>query len=156
MSTATAESGGLYAVPAPDASRNRLALWLAIKAVARKAIDLVLALPRGATGWVIRQTRRVLVAVGRVPAQAFLGTAARTVAGLLREVGPITTIVAVASVPAVGRATTRLTRWVANRVTSIGRSVWSWVTGLLRRTQPGVRSRRPWRLPARPSRPRSR
>jgi hypothetical protein len=139
MSTATAESGGLYAVPAPGAGRDRLALWLAIKSVARKAIDLLLALPRGATGWVIRQTRHVLAALGQVEAGAFLGTAARIFAGLLREVGPFTTIVAVASVPAVSRAAIRLTRWLANGVTSIGRSVWSWVTGLLRRTQPGVR-----------------
>ena len=89
MSTATYERPPLYAVPTPPEQQAKFGLLLAIRRRARQALDTLLALPRGAAGWVLRQLRTLLDGVGE---HHLLGRAAdllRSGARLVRGVGVI-------------------------------------------------------------------
>ena len=63
MSTATLDRG-LYAVEPPPTQQERLGILLRLRRAARRALDAVLALPRGAAGWVLRHTRTILSVLG--------------------------------------------------------------------------------------------
>src|SRR4051812_12488238 len=114
MSTAAPINPGLYAVPAPP-QKERFAPLLRVRRAARQAFDTVLALPRGAAGWVLRQARTVLSALGSNPDLGRLGARLASLADFIRSVGPVTAAAAVLSIPAVWRATVRAASFVGSK-----------------------------------------
>src|SRR3954469_8692623 len=83
MSTAAPINPGLYAVPAPP-QKERFALLLRLRRAARQALDTVLALPGGAAGWVLRQSRTVLSAIGSSPLLSRMATGLARIGDLIR------------------------------------------------------------------------
>ena len=138
MSTATADSR-LYAVP-PPTQQQRLGTLLRLRRAARRALDAILALPRGAAGWVLRHTSTVLSALADNPTLARLGARLRGLGALIRAAGPGTVAAAVLSIPAVWRAATRAARWVGSKVSAGASAIWEWTRTTLARFGPtGVR-----------------
>ncbi|EWS99890.1 hypothetical protein N865_20005 [Intrasporangium oryzae NRRL B-24470] len=145
MSTAATDRG-LYAVPAPP-RQERLALLLQLRRIARHALDTLLALPRGAAGWVLRRTQRLLALAGTSPALARIGARLRSLGQLIGElvgsVGPIPAAAAVLSIPTVWEATVRAARWLTSRATAGARALWRHTRSLLDRLGPaGTRTAR--------------
>jgi len=87
MSTATYERPPLYAVPTPEEQQAKFGLLLAIRRRARQALNTLLALPRGAAGWVLRQLRTLLDGVGEHRLLDKAADLLRGVAGLVRGIG---------------------------------------------------------------------
>ena len=139
MTTATMDHG-LYAVPPATTQQERLGLLLRIRRGARRALDAALALPRGAAGWVLRHTRTLVSALAGHPTLARIGNRLRDLAGLIRAAGPIPATVALVSIPAVWRATTRAARWVGSWLTAGTSAIWRRTRDTLARFGPsGVR-----------------
>ena len=136
MSTATMDHG-LYAVPPATTQQERLGLLLRIKRGARRALDTVLALPRGAAGWVLRHARSVLSALGTNPTLARIGNRLRDLAGLIRAAGPIPATLALVSIPAVWRATVRAAGWLGGTIATAAGTLWRWTSATLIRFGPG-------------------
>src|SRR3954470_14370919 len=115
MSTAAPINPGLYAVPAPP-QQERFALLLRLRRAARQAFDTLVALPRGAAGWVLHQARTILSRLGGQPVVGRIATGLARVGDLLRSVGPVTAAAAVLSIPAVWRATVRAAGWLGSKI----------------------------------------
>ena len=135
MSTAAPINPGLYAVPAPP-QQERFALLLRLRRAARQAFDTMLALPRGAGGWVLRQARTALSALGGHPLVSRIATGLARVGDLFRSVGPVTAAAAVFSVPAVWRATVRVAGFLGSRVAAGAKAVWQQTRSLLGKCGP--------------------
>jgi hypothetical protein len=134
MSTAPIDRG-LYAVPAPP-QQERFALLLRLKRTARRALDTVLALPRGAGGWVLRQARTALSMLGSNPVLARLGARLSSLGELIRSVGPIPAAAAVLSIPAVWRGTLRTARFIGSKVAAGASALWQQTRSLLGKLGP--------------------
>ncbi|MGO4602519.1 hypothetical protein [Terrabacter sp. 2YAF2] len=130
MSTATPIDGRLYAVPAPP-QQQRFALLLRLRQAARRALDTILALPRGAAGWVLRQARTVLSALGGNPALQRLGARLTSLGDLIRSVGPVTAAAAIFSIPAVWRGTVRVGRFFGSKIAAGAKALWQQTRSLL-------------------------
>ena len=137
MSTAPID-GRLYAVPAVPAppQQERFALLLRLRRAARAAFDTVLALPRGAAGWVLRQARTVLSALGGNPALQRLGARLAGLRDLLRSVGPVTAVAAVFSIPAVWNATVQVGRFLVSKIAAGASALWQHTRSLLGKLGP--------------------
>ena len=135
MSTATADSR-LYAVP-PPTQQERLGLLLRMRRATRRALDTVLALPRGAAGWVLRHTRTVVSALAGNPTLARLGQRLRGLGALIRVAGPGAVAAAALSIPAVWRATVRTAGSLGSRLTAGATAIWRWIRSTLNRFGPG-------------------
>ncbi|TQM57825.1 hypothetical protein [Humibacillus xanthopallidus] len=125
----------LYAVPAPP-PKERFALLLRLKRTARRALHTVLALPRGAAGWVLRQARTALSALGSNPVLAGLGGRLSSLRQLIRSVGPIPATAAVLSIPAVWRATVRTAQFVGSKIAGGASALWRQTRSLLGKLGP--------------------
>ena len=130
MSTATYDRP-LYAVPNPPAQQAQMGLLLTLRRRARQALDTLLALPRGAAGWVLRHLRTLLDGVGEHRLASWVSTRLRTAAGMARDVGIVPVAAAVLSTPSVWRATLRLARSAGSALATFGRGLWARVKGLL-------------------------
>ncbi|GAA5031848.1 hypothetical protein GCM10023258_30400 [Terrabacter aeriphilus] len=138
MFTATMD-GRLYAVPTPP-QQERFALLLRLRRAARAALDAVLALPRGAAGWVLRQARTLLSALGGNPTVRRLSARLVSLGELLRSVGPVTAAAAVFSIPAVWNAAVRVGRFVASKIAAGASALWQQTRSLLGKCGPtGIR-----------------
>ena len=146
MSTAPIDRT-LYAVPAPP-QQERFALLLRLKRTARRALDTLLALPRGAAGWVLRQARTVLSAIGSNPVLERLGARLSGLGDLIRSVGPIPATAAVLSIPAVWRATVRAARFLGSKIAAGASTLWQQTRSLLGKLGP---DRHPHRRRASPT-----
>jgi hypothetical protein len=135
MNTATVDRG-LYAVDSPTTTQERLGLLLRLRRAGRQALDLLLALPRGAAGWVIRHTHGLLHVLGQHPTLARLGARIGDLAGLVRTAGPVATVTAIISVPALWRAALRGARYLSSRAAAGAQTVWRWTSTLLRKAGP--------------------
>ncbi|WP_207555727.1 hypothetical protein [Intrasporangium flavum] len=135
MSTAEPISPALYAVPAPP-QKERFALLLRLRRAARQAFDTLLALPRGAAGWVLTRARTVLSAIGGSPVWSRIATGLIRVRDLFGSVGPVTAAAAVLSIPAVWRATVRVGRWLGSKVVAGAKALWQQTRSLLGRCGP--------------------
>ncbi|MGO4599472.1 hypothetical protein [Terrabacter sp. 2RAF25] len=135
MSTAATMDGRLYAVPAPP-QKERLALLLRLRRAARAAFDTVLALPRGAAGWALRQARTVMSALGGDPVLQRLGARLASLGDLLRSVGPVTAAAAVFSSPAVWNATLRVGRFLGSKIAAGASALWQQTRSLLGKLGP--------------------
>ncbi|GAA3721352.1 hypothetical protein GCM10022399_42140 [Terrabacter ginsenosidimutans] len=134
MSTAPID-GRLYAVPAPP-QQEQFALLLRLRRAARAAFDTVLALPRGAAGWVLRRVQAVMSALGGNPVLQRLGARLASLGDLLRSAGPVTAAAAVFSIPAVWRATVRLGRFLGSKIASGASALWQQTRSLLGKLGP--------------------
>lgn len=130
MSTATYDRP-LYAVPNPPDQRARMGLLLTLRQRARQAFDTLLALPRGAAGWVLRHLRTLLDGVGEHRLANWASTRLRTAAGMVRDVGIVPVAAAVLSTPPAWRATRHLARSAGSALATFGRGLWTRVKGLL-------------------------
>jgi hypothetical protein len=135
MSTAAPINPGLYAVPAPP-QRERFALLLRLRRAARQAFDTLLALPRGAAGWVLTRARTVLSAIGDSPFWSRISTGLTRVRDLFRSVGPVTAAAAVLSIPAVWRATVRIGRFLGSQIAAGAKALWQQTRSLLGKLGP--------------------
>ncbi|KRF44602.1 hypothetical protein ASH01_11460 [Terrabacter sp. Soil811] len=135
MSTATPIDRGLYAVPAPP-QQERFALLLRLRRAARQALDTLLALPRGAAGWVLRQARTVVSALGGNPLLQRLGARLSSVGDLFKSVGPLTAAAAVLSIPAVWKATVRVARFLGSKIAAGASVLWQQTRSLLGKLGP--------------------
>lgn len=135
MSTAAPINPGLYAVPAPP-QKERFALLLRLRRAARQAFDTLLAMPRGAAGWVLARARTVLSAIGSSPVWARMATGLARIGNLIRSVGPVTAAAAVFSIPAVWRATVRVGRFLGSRIAAGAKAVWQQTRSLLGKCGP--------------------
>ena len=130
MSTATYDRP-LYAVPNPPDQQARMGLLLTLRRRARQALDTLLALPRGAAGWVLRYLRTLLDGVGEHRLLSWASTQLRTAAGMVRDVGIVPVAAAVLSTPPVWRATLRLAKKAGSALITFGRGLWARVNALL-------------------------
>ncbi|WP_323099406.1 hypothetical protein [Intrasporangium sp. YIM S08009] len=136
MSTAEPiNPGGLYAVPAPS-QKERFALLLRLRRAARQAFDTLLALPRGAAGWVLTRAQAALSAIGGSPVWSRIATGLTRVRDLFRSVGPVTAAAAVLSIPAVWRATVRVGRWLGSKIGAGAKALWQQTRSLLGKLGP--------------------
>ncbi|GAA1993592.1 hypothetical protein GCM10009817_39870 [Terrabacter lapilli] len=135
MSTAAPINPGLYAVPAPP-QQERFALLLRLRRAARQALDTLLALPRGAAGWVLTRARTVLTAIGGSPVWSRVATGLTRVRDLFRSVGPVTAAAAVLSIPAVWKTTVRVGRWLGSKIAAGAKALWQQTRSLLGRCGP--------------------
>lgn len=127
--------GGLYAVPAPP-QRERFSLLLRLRRAARQAFDTMLALPRSAAGWVLRQARMVLSALGSNPFLNRLGTRLAGLADVIRAVGPVTVTAAVLSIPSVWNTTVRAAQWFGSKIAAGASALWRHTHSLLAKCGP--------------------
>jgi hypothetical protein len=132
MSTAAIPDRPLHAVP-PPTTTDRIALLLRIRRAAHRALDLALAVPRAAAGWVIRQARTLLAGASANGLLTGAGSLLRSALGVVRAVGVIPVAATVISSPPVWRATVRAAGTVAHVLASAVRSLWSRVKGFLGR-----------------------
>jgi hypothetical protein len=109
MSTAAlSDRPPLHAVR-PPTTTDRFALLLRIRRAARQALDLAIALPRAAAGWVIRQARSLLAGGSANGLLTGAGSVLRSALGVVRAVGVLPVTAALVSSPPVWRATVRAT-----------------------------------------------
>lgn len=130
MSTAAPMDGRLYAVPTPP-QQERFALLLRLRRAARAALDTLLAFPRGAVGWVLRQAHTVLSALGGNPVLSRIATRLASVSDLIRSVGPVTAAAAIFSSPAVWRTTVGVCRFLASKIAAGASTLWQQTRSLL-------------------------
>jgi hypothetical protein len=118
MSTAAlSDRPPLHAVP-PPTTTDRFALLLRIRRAARRALDLALAVPRTAAGWVIRQTRTLLAGASANGLLTGAGSLLRSALGVVRAVGVIPVTATLLSSPPVWRATVRAASAIGRALTS--------------------------------------
>ncbi len=134
MSTATYDRPPLYAVPTPAEQQAQFGLLLTIRRRARQALDTLLALPRGAAGWVLRQLRTLLDGVGEHRLLDQAADLLRSGARLVRGVGVIPIAAAVLSTPPVWRTAVRWARAAGTALAGFGRGLWARAKGLLTRS----------------------
>ncbi len=134
MST-TPIDGRLYAVPAPP-QKERFALLLRLRRAARQAFDTLLALPRGAAGWVLTRARTVLSGIAGGPVWSRIATGLTRVRDLFRSVGPVTAAAAVLSIPAVWRATVQVSRFLGSKIAAGAKALWQQTRYLLGKLGP--------------------
>ena len=139
MSTATHERPPLYAVPTPEEQQAKFGLLLAIRRRARQALNTLLALPRGAAGWVLRQLRTLLDGVGEHRLLDKAADLLRGVAGLVRGIGVTPIAAAILSTPQVWRTVVRWARAAGTVLAGFGRGLWARAKGLLIRSGTGTR-----------------
>jgi hypothetical protein len=132
MSTATYDRP-LRAVPAPPEQRARFAFLLALRHRAQQALNLALALPRGAAGWALRHLRALTDAAGQHRVLGWVGARLRGAASLARGVGVVPLVAAVLSTPTVWRAAQRLASVAGSALATIGRYLWGQAQQLLSR-----------------------
>lgn len=130
MSTATYDRP-LYVVPNPPDQQARMGLLFTLRRRARQALDTLLALPRGAAGWVLRHLRTLLDGVGEHRLASWASTRLRTAVGMVRDVGIVPVAAAVLSTPPVWRATLGLARAAGSALLTFGRGLWASIKGLL-------------------------
>ncbi|MGO4598511.1 hypothetical protein [Terrabacter sp. 2RAF25] len=130
MSTAAPINPGLYAVPAPP-QKERFAVLLRLRRAARQALDTLLTLPRGAAGWVLRQARNILSALGGNPVLSRIATRLASLGDLIKSVGPVTAAAAILSIPGVWRATVRVGRFLGSKIAAGASALWQQTRSLL-------------------------
>lgn len=134
MSTATDDRPPLYAVPNREEQQAKFSLLLAIRRRARQALDTLLALPRGAAGWVVRQVRTVLAGAGQDDMLDKAADLLRNGISFVRRVGVIPIAAAVLSTPPVWRTAVRWSRAAGAALAGVGRGLWARAKGLLTRS----------------------
>lgn len=132
MSTATHDRL-LYAVPAPPQTQERFAFLLALRRRAQQALDVMLALPRGAAGWALRHLQALVDVANENRILAWAGAALRRASTLARGIGVVPLAAALLSTPPVWRAATGLTRAAGSALLAVGRGLWHRVKKLLQR-----------------------
>lgn len=132
MSTATYDRP-LHAVPAPPEEKAQFAFFLAARRRAHQALDALLALPRGAAGWVLRHLHTLLDGASENRLLGWASARLRGAATLIRGVGLIPLAAALLSTPPIWRATTSLARAAGSALAFFSRGIWNRVKGLLQR-----------------------
>ena len=120
----------------PHPSRNGSRSCCACEEPPGKPSTPLLALPRGAAGWVLRQARTVLSALGSNPVLERLGARLSSLGDLIRSVGPIPAAAAVLSIPAVWRATVRVGRFLGSKIAAGASALWQQTRSLLGKLGP--------------------
>lgn len=133
MSTATYDRP-LHAVPTPPEQQALFAFLLAARRRAHQALDALLALPRGAAGWVLRHLRPMLDGAGEHRLLGWASAGLRGAAALVRGIGLVPLTASLLSAPPIWRATTTLGRAAGSALASCGRGLWTRLKGLLQRS----------------------
>ncbi|KRE41047.1 hypothetical protein [Knoellia sp. Soil729] len=140
MSAATYDRTPLYAVPAPSEQKAQLGLLLGLRRRARQALDALLALPRGAAGWVLRHARTLFDEVSEHRILSWAASRLQDASRFLRSVGVIPLAAAVLSTPPVRRTAARWGRAIGAVIATLGRNAWTRTHRLLsRRGTMGIR-----------------
>lgn len=132
MSTATYDRP-LHAVPTPPEQKAQFAFLLAARRRVHQAVDALLALPRGAAGWVLRHLRTLLDGASDHHLFGWASAGLRGAATLVRGVGVVPLAAALLSTPPIWRATASLARAAGSALASFSWGIWNRVKGLLRR-----------------------
>lgn len=132
MSTAT-YNRPLHAVPTPPEQKAQFAFLLAARRRAHQALDALLALPRRAAGWALRNLRTLLDGATDHHLLGWASAGLRGAATLVRGVGLAPLAAALLSTPPIWRATASLARAAGSAIVSFSRGFWTRVKGLLRR-----------------------
>ena len=120
--------------PNPNEQQAQFGLLLAIRRRARQALDTLLALPRGAAGWVLRQLRTLLDGVGQHHLLDKAAALLRNGIRFVRGVGVIPLVASVLSTPPVWRTAVRWARAAGTALAGFGRGLWARAKGLLTRS----------------------
>jgi hypothetical protein len=134
MSTATYDRPPLYAVPNREGQQVQFGLLLAIRRHARQALDTILALPRGAAGWVVRQMRTLLAGIGQHHLLDQATALLRNGISFVRRVGVIPLVATVLTTPPVWRTAVGWARAAGTALARFGRGLWARTKDLLTRS----------------------